>query len=93
MNIVLNAEWERFVTDQVNTGRFTSAQAVVETALARLMQEDPVADFEPGELDKLLAEGEADIERGDVLSMEEVREHFRQREREAANRKQSQPSK
>ncbi len=78
MNVVLKPELERYVADQVKAGRFATAKDVVETALGRLMQED-FGDFEPGELDALLAEGEAGIARGDVLTPDKIREYFRGR--------------
>ena len=79
MNLVLKPELEKFVEEQVKAGRFDTAEAVVSAALTRLMQDDDGVDFAPGDLQAMVDEGEADIARGDTLTLDQVREHFRQR--------------
>lgn len=70
MNVALKPELEKFVEEQVKTGRFDTPEAVVAAALTRLT---------PGQLQAMVDEGEADIARGDVLTIGQVREHFRRR--------------
>lgn len=79
MNVVLKPELQKFVDEQVTTGRYPSAEDVVAAAVTRFMQDERLGEFAPGELDALLAEGEADLQRGDFVTMDEVREHFRRR--------------
>lgn len=84
MNLSLTPEDQRFIEEQVKAGRFASAEEVVGAALGRLRGEgeNDVGDFDAGELDALVAAGEADIEKGDVLTVEQVRENLRQRSQE-----------
>jgi len=81
MNLTLRREDEQFIQDQVKAGRFASAADVVGAALERLRHDD-FSDFEPGELDVLIAEGEADIRRGDVMTLDELREDLRRQSEE-----------
>ncbi len=57
-----------------------------EAGLAVLEQHFRLGEFSSGELDRLLAEGEADIERGDVHDGEEV---FREIDQLSAARRQN----
>src|SRR4051812_23045608 len=78
MQIVLKPEIQRFVEDQVRVGHYPSADAVIEDAMSRLM-----ADHGDGEIDDetfaALQESEDQIRRGEVFTIDEVREHFRRR--------------
>lgn len=76
MNLSLRPEDQQFIEEQIRTGRFASPEDVVGAALDRLRGD---GDFEEGELDALIAEGEADIEKGEVLTAEQVRENLRRR--------------
>jgi putative addiction module CopG family antidote len=87
MDLILSREDEKFIEDQVKAGRFASAEDVVGAALERLRHDD-FTDFEPGELDELVAEGEADIKSGDVMTLDELRADLRSRS-EAFRRGQS----
>jgi antitoxin ParD1/3/4 len=84
MSLELKPEFQKFVDDQVSTGRYDSPQEVLEAALAVLEQQNRQATFTPGELDALLAEGAADIERGDVHDGDAV---FRELDRLSAARR------
>jgi putative addiction module CopG family antidote len=79
MNITLKPPLRNFVDKQIKSGRYTSAENVMAAAIARLMQDDRDIDFSQGELRALVKKGEQDIARGAVLSMQQVRKHFRQR--------------
>jgi antitoxin ParD1/3/4 len=72
MRLQIKPELERFIKDQIEAGRYASPEEVVEAGLATLEQRTQYADFSSGELDRLLAEGEADIARGAVHDGEEV---------------------
>lgn len=88
MDIVLNKpELAKYVEEQVRAGRYDSPEGVVAAALARQIQDERLGDFAPGEWDALLAEAEEDVARGDLLTLEEVREHFRRRAADAGQGK------
>jgi putative addiction module CopG family antidote len=88
MTIPLRPELKRFVNEQVKAGKYRSAADVVEEALTRLMLEPP-DDFEPGELNEMIAEGEASLARDGGQSLEEV--FGRLARRSAAYRKSMNP--
>ena len=71
MNVALTPELERFVQDQVQSGRFASPEEVLEAGLARLML-DPA----PDELDEedlaAIQESEEQIARGEDMDWNEA---------------------
>jgi Arc/MetJ-type ribon-helix-helix transcriptional regulator len=67
MNVTLSERTQRLVEEQLVRGGYATPEEVVEAALASLTQQQNVGDFEPGELDALIAVGDAEIERGEVL--------------------------
>lgn len=79
MNVALKPKLKKFVDDQVSAGRYQKAGDVVAAALTQLMQEDGDGAFAPGELSALVRDGEADIARGNTLTLAQVRRHFRLR--------------
>ena len=83
----IKPELQKFIDDQVSNGYYDSPEEVVEAGLATLEQQARSGGFAPGELDRLLAEGEADIERGDLHDGEEV---FRELDKLSAARRQEQ---
>ena len=58
MNLSLPPEAQALIEERVRSGRYQSVEEVVIAALYSLKDEDKAADFEDGELDRLLAEGE-----------------------------------
>jgi Arc/MetJ-type ribon-helix-helix transcriptional regulator len=69
MNILLEKpEIENFIREQVDNGQYPSPTAGVEAALSQLMGPK----FAPGELDRLIAEGEASLIREGPKSFEDV---------------------
>jgi hypothetical protein len=65
---------ERYLADQVKAGNFTSAEAVVEHALARVIAEDaPLTDDVLDAIDQ----AEEQIKRGETHSWEEVSSQLR----------------
>jgi putative addiction module CopG family antidote len=77
MDVTLKPELQRFVDEQVQSGRFTSPAEVLEAGLARLMLEPT-----PDELDDddmaAIAESERQIERGEDVDWREVSAKLRQ---------------
>ena len=77
MQLTLNPEQQRFVEQQIQEGRFQSAEAIVEEALRRMM-DDPDGLFNDSVMDAI-DESEAQIERGEVYPWEVVREELRKK--------------
>lgn len=77
MTIQLSAEQEKLIQDRVKSGQYPSVEAMISAAIIRLIQEEP--HFAPGELDALIAEGEADFERGDTIDGEAAFDQLRQK--------------
>ena len=63
MKLTLRREDQQFIEDQVKAGHFASPEDVVGAALERLRHDD-FGDFEPAELDELIAEGERMLFKG-----------------------------
>ena len=85
MNLSLPPDVQKLINEQVNSGKYAIPEDVVAAALVALDQQEQFGDFETGELDTLLAEGERGTEREGTLDGEEA---FRlRRERRAQQRK------
>lgn len=78
MPLSLSPETEKLVESKMRDGGYRSADDVVRAALATLDQMNRAREFAPGEVDRLLAEADAEIERGDVLDGEEVFRELRE---------------
>jgi putative addiction module CopG family antidote len=72
MSLSLPARLQTLIDDRVCSGPYASAEDVVAAALAHLEQHEQARSFAPGEIEALVAEGEADISRGDVLELDVV---------------------
>ena len=59
MELSLNTKAQKLISDRVNSGKYASPEDVVTAALVALTHEEDFGDFAPGELDALIAEGEA----------------------------------
>ena len=77
MTITLSPDAQRLIEQQLRSGRFPSAEAVVLAGLQTLAEAGD--DFEPGELERLIAEGEASIKAEGVVDADEVYEGLRRR--------------
>jgi antitoxin ParD1/3/4 len=86
MNVSLKPDVQKLIDDRVNSGKYSSPEEVVEAAVLALDQLENLGDFEAGELDLLLAEGEQCIERDGTLDGEEA---FRRRTQRRAERRNS----
>lgn len=77
MELKLAAETEQLIRELIASGDYEGPEAVVAAGIAALDRDRRSSDFEPGELDRLIAEGEADIERGNVMDLDEAYERRR----------------
>jgi Arc/MetJ-type ribon-helix-helix transcriptional regulator len=69
MTVSLKPELQKLVEEKVKAGLFPSAETLVNSAVAQLVAED---DFEPGEMEKLLAVGEEQARQGKFVDGDEV---------------------
>jgi Arc/MetJ-type ribon-helix-helix transcriptional regulator len=61
MVVSLRPELQKMVKEKVKAGLFPSAEALINAAVEQVVSED---DLEPGEMERLLAVGEADARAG-----------------------------
>ena len=59
MDILLSPETRRLIEQRVRRGDYPTPDEVVRAGLESLAQQESAGDFAPGELDRLLAAGEA----------------------------------
>ena len=59
MNLSLNATAEKLIVERIKSGKYATPEDVVTAALHSLEQEERVGEFAPGDLDRLVAEGDA----------------------------------
>jgi len=83
MNIFFSASTQKLLKKRMKQGGYRNPDDAVRAGLVYLEQVEHQDDFAPGELDKLLAVADAEIERGEVLDGEEA---FRARRRRRAQR-------
>jgi Arc/MetJ-type ribon-helix-helix transcriptional regulator len=88
MNLVLHTELQKLIDERVRTGKYATPEDVVAAAIVTLDQQEQWGDFETGELDDLLAEGESSIAQVGTLDGEAA--FHRRRERRAGSRKPTQ---
>lgn len=62
MNLSLDPKVMKLIEERVKSGQYASAEDVVAAALVTLDQGERLGDFDKGELDELLAEGEQGLE-------------------------------
>ena len=75
MQILLTRKTEALLADRMKLGGYASPEDVVLAGLVALEQQSLLGDFEAGEMDRLLAEGEAS---GTPLDGEGVLRELRQ---------------
>jgi putative addiction module CopG family antidote len=73
MNVVISPELERFVQEQVETGRFASPSEVFEAGLARLMLD---GEFDEEDL-RAFEEAERQIAAGETVDLKMVRAEYK----------------
>jgi len=86
MNLSLKPEVQKLIDERVNSGRFASQEEVVAAAVIALDQLERFGEFDAGELDSLLAEGERSIEQDGTLDGDEA---FQLRAQRRAERRKS----
>ncbi len=87
MNVTLNSELERFIEDEVKSGRSNDTGEFLSKAIYHyLVARDLGQEFTAQEIDGLILEGLNDIERGEVVDGEEA---FRQLDARSAERRSS----
>lgn len=72
MQVLLKPKNQKFVEQKLRTGKYRSAEEVVQAAFAALEQQEMHGDFKVGELNELLKEGERSIKRKGVIDADEV---------------------
>ena len=72
MNVSLPDRVRKLIEARLRSGQYATAEDVISAAVVHLDQHEQLAAPGAKELDALIAEGEADIERGDVLDLDEV---------------------
>jgi putative addiction module CopG family antidote len=78
MQILLEKpELERFIRNQVDCGQYSSPVEVVEAALSQFM----FREFAPGELQRLVDEGEASIAEHGLLNADDVFRNLEEKSR------------
>jgi Arc/MetJ-type ribon-helix-helix transcriptional regulator len=71
MKLTLPSQTRKLIEQRVRSGKYATAEQVVVAAVSQLDQQEQLGDFEPGELDRLLAIGEKSgrpLDGGKVLS-------------------------
>jgi putative addiction module CopG family antidote len=85
MNLALRPDLKRLIQERVKSGKYNTAEDVIAAALTSLDQQERCGDFEPGELDVLLGEGEQSIEEDGTLDGEQAFRRRRRRRAQARN--------
>ena len=75
MQLDISSKTQKLIKDCMKKGGYESPEAVVLAGLASLQQQEGFGDFEPGELNELLTEGERS---GKPLPAEEVFRELRE---------------
>jgi antitoxin ParD1/3/4 len=86
MNVSLTPELEKYVADKVASGRYTSASEVVREALRLLESEEKSRKEQLNEFNRELQARVEALDRGEHVTSEEVREHFRRKSEERRKR-------
>ena len=82
MNLILSDKTREMLERQMKVGGYRSAEEAVRAGLAYLEQQESSGDFAAGELEELLAAGDAEIDRGEVFDGERALEERRRRRAE-----------
>ena len=86
MNVSLTPELEKYISDKVASGRYTSASEVVREALRLLEREEKSRKEQLEEFNRELQARVEALDRGERVTSEEVREHFRRKSEERIKR-------
>lgn len=86
MNVSLTPELEKYVADKVASGRYTSASEVVREALRLLEREEKSRTEQLEEFNRELQARIESLDRGEHVTPEKAKEHFRRRSEERRKR-------
>jgi putative addiction module CopG family antidote len=86
MTVKLSPKLATMVRKRVKAGQYESPEAVVSSAMRALVNAEKSGDFAPGELDKLIEEGERSIREEGTIPGEQVFEEIRQLARKRRKR-------
>jgi putative addiction module CopG family antidote len=78
MNLSIPSELQRFIDAKVRSGAYVSPEEVIADALTRWKAEE---EMEGAELRRLVAEGQAEADRGEFVSVAEVFGEIRDKSR------------
>jgi Arc/MetJ-type ribon-helix-helix transcriptional regulator len=79
MELSLPAKFRKLIEDRVRSGKYATPEDVVKAAVTTLDQNDRFGDFAPGELDRLIEEGEQSLKRDGPIAGESVFKALRSR--------------
>ncbi len=77
MNISIAPEFEKFVNSKIEAGEYCSAGEVVSDALRLLAERDELRQIRIRKLNQEIQVGLDQVERGEVVSAEEAKEHMK----------------
>lgn len=86
MTITLSTKAQKLLNERLKSGRYGGAGEVVLAALASLKRQDELGDFAPGELERIVADGERSIRDEGVFPADDVLASLRERARSARRR-------
>jgi putative addiction module CopG family antidote len=75
MQVALREDLQKFIIKKVQSGEYSSADQVVQSALERWQAEEQI---DPAELKRLVAQGQSEADRGELLDSEKVFEQINQ---------------
>jgi Arc/MetJ-type ribon-helix-helix transcriptional regulator len=67
MNLDLPPKVQKLIRNRVKSGKYARPEDVVAAAISSLDQQESYGDFDPCELNKLIAQGEREIAAGEVI--------------------------
>ena len=74
MVLSVDSKTHQLIQRKVRSGKYASVDEVVRAGLAALSQQESIGDFEPDELNALLAEGEQSMQQGGIPANEVFKE-------------------
>ena len=83
MNLTLSPEIQKLIDERLKSRQYPTPEDVVSAGLGCLSQQDHLGEFGPGELDKLLAVADAEIDQGNLLDGEAVFRELRELDRKS----------
>ena len=79
MQFALPIKFRKLIDERVKSGKYATPEDVLKAALTTLDQNDRFGDFAPGELHRLINEGEESLKKDGPIPAEAVFKELRQR--------------